>query len=275
MELHLVSYYPANPNKVKVPPLLFIHGAFSEARVWDKNFLGFFADNGYEAHALSLRGHGLSDGHNRIYTWRLSDYVDDVARTVEDNISQPPLLIGHSMGGMVIQKYLEKYPKVAGIILMASVPPQGLLLSNLYMLKRHPVLMQQMFIFSILGPKYGSINLLRNLLFSPDMPEEEICTLMQYAQPESYLVTLDMMGLDPLKINPDNIKVPILVLGTNSDVFIAPALVCKTAAFYHAKYHIFNGIAHAMMLDRGWKNVADYIKSWIEYTAVTNYKLCN
>ena len=44
----------------------------------DRHFLPFFADRGYEAHALSLRGHGASEGHELLKFWRLWDYVADV-----------------------------------------------------------------------------------------------------------------------------------------------------------------------------------------------------
>ncbi len=42
------------------PPLLFIHGAWHGAWCWDEHFLDFFANNGFHAVALSLRGHGNS-----------------------------------------------------------------------------------------------------------------------------------------------------------------------------------------------------------------------
>ena len=45
-------------------PLLFVHGAWHAAWCWDENFLGFFADKGYRAVALSLRNHGSSDENN-------------------------------------------------------------------------------------------------------------------------------------------------------------------------------------------------------------------
>lgn len=46
-------------------PLLFIHGAWHGAWCWEK-FLSYFAEHGYESHALSLRGHGNSEGRGGI-----------------------------------------------------------------------------------------------------------------------------------------------------------------------------------------------------------------
>jgi pimeloyl-ACP methyl ester carboxylesterase len=87
MHLDMVSRYPETTPKS--PPLLFLHGSFSDARIWDEYFLPFFAQNGYEAHAFSLRGHGQSEGHQYLHTWRLADYVADLEKAVAA-MPQPP-----------------------------------------------------------------------------------------------------------------------------------------------------------------------------------------
>src|SRR5690606_1090224 len=105
-------------------PLLFVHGAYTGAWCWDEHFLPFFARHGYAAHAVSLSGHGGSEGRERLDRLRLADYVDDVARTVAE-LPAPPVLIGHSMGGLIVQKYLEHADATAAALLCA-VPPHGL-----------------------------------------------------------------------------------------------------------------------------------------------------
>lgn len=261
MHLDMVSRYPETTPKS--PPLLFLHGSFSDARIWDEYFLPFFARNGYEAHAFSLRGHGQSEGHQYLHTWRLADYVADLEKAVA-TMPQPPVLIGHSMGGMVVQKYLETLPTIAGVVLMASVPPQGLLPSNLHMAMRHPFLFQQMVLFLLLGPSYGSTDMMRRLLFSPDVSTAKLHAFFDYVQAESQVVSLDMMGLNPLRLKPDQVRAPLLVLGAQNDVFVSPALVRETARFYRAECEIFPNMAHAMMLESNWRDVADYLLAWTE-----------
>ncbi|MBL8251206.1 MAG: alpha/beta hydrolase [Candidatus Competibacter sp.] len=260
MHLDMVSRRPEMTSKR--PPLLFVHGSFSDARVWDEYFLPYFAENGYEAHAVSLRGHGQSEGRERLPIWRLADYVADVAQAVAA-VGRPPVLVGHSMGGMVIQKYLESSPAVAGLVLMGSVPPQGLLPSNLHMAMRHPFLFQQMALFSVLGPSFGSLDLMRQLLFSPNAPTEMLRKFFRYTQPESQVVSLDMMGLNPLRLKPGRLPVPALVLGAQHDIFVSPALVRETARFYQAECHICPNMAHAMMLETNWRDLADYLRGWL------------
>ena len=81
MKLEVISRQPDYPNAA--PPLLFIHGANSGAWVWEQHFLGDMAERGFEAHALSLRGHGESDG--RVY-------LPDFSWTVEIGHARAPYM---------------------------------------------------------------------------------------------------------------------------------------------------------------------------------------
>src|SRR4029077_17567064 len=88
-------------------PLLFVHGAWHAAWCWDEYFLTFFADRGYRALAVSFRGHGSSPAP-KLRTCSIADYVEDVS-VVADSLPRRPVVIGHSMGGFVVQKYLETH----------------------------------------------------------------------------------------------------------------------------------------------------------------------
>jgi pimeloyl-ACP methyl ester carboxylesterase len=104
-------------------PLLFVHGGEHAAWCWDEHFLDFFAAEGYRALALSLRGHGMSSNSKPPRSCSIADYVQDVC-SVAAYVSQTPVMIGHLLGGFVLQKYLESHVAPAGV-LVASTPPQG------------------------------------------------------------------------------------------------------------------------------------------------------
>jgi pimeloyl-ACP methyl ester carboxylesterase len=89
-------------------PLLFVHGAWHAAWCWDEHFLDFFADKGYRALAVSLRGHGNSPTLKPLRSCSIADYVHGVA-SVADSLPTTPVLIGHSMGGFIVQRYLESH----------------------------------------------------------------------------------------------------------------------------------------------------------------------
>ena len=90
-------------------PLLFVHGAWHGAWCWDEHFLSFFADKGYRAVVFSLRGHGRSETDKPLGTCTVADFVEDISM-VADSLPTPPVVIGHSMGGFLVQKYLESHP---------------------------------------------------------------------------------------------------------------------------------------------------------------------
>ena len=242
---------------------MFVHGSFADARCWDEHFLPYFAERGFAAHAISLRGHGRSEGRERLHAWRLADYVADLEDAV-GRLPAVPVLIGHSMGGMVIQKFLERSVAAAGVVLMASVPPEGLLTTNLHMAMRHPFLFQQMALLSLLGPGHATPHLMRRLLFSPGMPAATLRSYADRVQPESQVVALDMLGADPLRVDPRNLPMPFLVMGARDDVFVPPSVVERTARFYGAAPCIVPDMAHAMMLDLTWRAAADALREWLD-----------
>ena len=99
----------------------------------------FFADNGYRCLALSIRGNGRSPSSKPLRTCSLADYVDDV-ESVAASLPSQPVVIGHSLGGGIVQKYLESSDAPAGV-LMASMPPRGSGGFTLRLTARHPWLM--------------------------------------------------------------------------------------------------------------------------------------
>jgi pimeloyl-ACP methyl ester carboxylesterase len=117
-------------------PLLFVHGAWHAAWCWDEHFLDFFADKGYRALAVSLRGHGGSPAQKRMQRCSIADFVTDV-ESVANSLPTRPVVIGHSMGGFVVQKYLETHDAPAGV-LVASVSTRGAGGFLLRGMKRHP-----------------------------------------------------------------------------------------------------------------------------------------
>src|SRR4026207_1083164 len=104
MKLEIISRYPSGGKHST--PLLFIHGALHGAWCWDFHFLVSSAQHGFAAHAVNLRGHGSSEGHERLRWTRIADYVEDLKNAARQ-LPSPPVLIGHSMGSFIIQKYLE------------------------------------------------------------------------------------------------------------------------------------------------------------------------
>lgn len=247
-------------------PLLFVHGSWHAAWCWDEYFLGFFADRGYRAVALSLRNHGAS---HRKSPRRCSvgDWVGDVA-SVAENLPTPPVVIGHSMGGLVVQKYLEDHPAPAGVLL-ASVPVSGAGRALFRMMRRHP---WRSAAASLAGKSRRALNtpeITREYFYSPGIAESDVARYAGLLDEEYFgRQTLDstMLSLP----QPHRVTTPLLVLGAECDACFSPDEVRETARAYGTEAEFFPGMAHNMMLEPGWASVAARIDSWLETPARPN-----
>ena len=239
-------------------PLLFVHGAWHAAWCWDEHFLGYFAERGYRAVALSFRGHGRSDASKRLRDLSFADYLDDVV-TVARTLPVPPVVIGHSMGGSIVQKYLESHDAPAGV-LMCSAPPQGYLGSGLRWLRRHPWHFTKLTISGESLPYVSAPELARERFFSPGTPEALVRRYAARLQEESSRVGVE--GLVKLP-KPDRVTAPLLVLGALEDGAVTSYEVRATARAYRTEPVFFPGMGHNLMLEPGWASVAQRIDDWL------------
>lgn len=245
-------------NNRRATPLLFVHGAFAAAWVWDEHFLPYFAAQGYDAHAISLRGHGGSPGREHIDSFSVHDYVDDLATVIAD-LGAAPVLIGHSMGGFVVQKYLERH-SVPAAVLMCSVPPQGLVAAQFSMLLQKPGLMLE--INRLLGGGDVPLGALREALFAQDIPEATLERYFRKMQHESQRAIWDMSVFSLPMLNRMH-RPPLLVLGAEHDALMPAFLVQSTAHTYGVPCRIFRGLGHGVMLETDWEHVAETIRDWL------------
>ncbi len=114
----------AGPEASDGVPLLLVHGAFGGAWTWAEHLMPYLARRGRHVAAVSLRGHGSSEGRDALATTALSDFATDLRRAVAA-MPAPPVLVGHSLGGLLAQRALGGVA-MRGLVLMGSLPPEGL-----------------------------------------------------------------------------------------------------------------------------------------------------
>jgi pimeloyl-ACP methyl ester carboxylesterase len=241
-------------------PLLFVHGAWHAAWCWDEYFLNFFADKGYRALALSVRGHGASPPPKSPRTTPIADFVDDVA-SIADSLPTRPVVIGHSQGGFVVQKYLELHHAPAGV-LIGSVPPRGSAGFVLRWLRRHPWHAAKAFLTGKSVHCFNTEALAREWFFSAHTPTPDVVRHAARLEEEhSARIAVDSLLLN--RPNPDRVTAPLLVLGAECDRAVTPKEVRATGRAYRTKAEIFGDMGHDMMLEPGWPAVAERIDSWL------------
>ncbi|MGE2719151.1 alpha/beta hydrolase [Mycolicibacterium celeriflavum] len=240
-------------------PLLFVHGGCHAAWCWDEHFLDYFAEHGYRAVAVSWRGHGGSSSTKPLAKCSIRDYLDDVLSTVE-SLGCSPILIGHSTGGFLVQKYLESRSAPAGV-LMASTPPQGILRASLRIWRKHPWVAMRANTIGQAHEIFNTPALARDTLFSPHSPDEIVASCANRVEPDSMrAVFIDQVfGLPDTK----RVTTPLLVLGGEDDGMISIEEVRATARAYNTEPVLFPRMGHNMMVDAGWRAVADQIRDWL------------
>jgi pimeloyl-ACP methyl ester carboxylesterase len=240
-------------------PLLFVHGAWHAAWCWDEHFLSFFADKGYRAVAVSLRGHGGSPTRKPLRACSIADYVEDIS-SVADNLPTPPVIIGHSMGGLIVQKYLESHDAPAGV-LMGSIPPQGSLGSAVRWIKRHPWHFTKIAITGKSLPYVNTPELARERFFSAQTPDSRVLDYAARLQEASARA-----GFECVMVNlprPERVSTTLLILGAQNDGATSRNEVLATARAYRTEAEFFPDMGHSMMLEPGWATVAERIHTWL------------
>ena len=243
------------------PPLVFVHGGYVHAGCWEANFLPHFRNLGYHCHAINLSGHGASEGGEDLDRYDLDHYAADVAQLVAD-LPAPPVLIGHSMGALVLQRYLEK-ASAAALIMIAPVPTTGLWGCGVQMARTQPDFMVEA--FRAVEGKYtdNTIRVMREVYFSPDVTHEQFAAFQPLVQDESLTAVLEMMALAwrPPKSNP---KIPALVIGGELDALFPANMLHFTACGWNAETCVIPRAGHMLIMEPQWAAAATKIDHWLD-----------
>ena len=180
-----------------------------------------------------------------------------------DDLGGAPVLIGHSLGGYVIQRYLEDRAAPAAV-LVGSLPPSGVLGTALRVWRRRPQMSVHSFNDPTLVKFLRSAALAREYLFCADTPETIVQSCWDRAGPESIRAAMT----DPMfrRVKTRQVRTPMLVLGAVHDGFVSVGAVRATARAYRTKPEFFT-MGHNMMLEPGWADVAGRIHAWLQTSA--------
>lgn len=239
-------------------PLVFVHGTSHGAWCWDEHYLGYFAERGYRAIAVNLRGHGGSPVGTSMRSVSISDYAADLHHVVS-TFDTPPVLIGHSLGGFVVLKYLQRH-SARGVVLAASAPPFGQWRTLSRTLRRHPGLMLRTLLRGKFAPDLSEPELARSFFFSPDVPEDLVRRYASRLEEESDRALLDCLFRAPRRLPQ---AIPMLVLAAEHDAVFSQRETVTTARAYGADWQLIPDLAHDLMLDTRWQTAADALLDWL------------
>lgn len=248
----------ASPRDTR-PPLLLVHGAGHGAWCWEP-WLDVLPSRGWRAYALSLRHHPESyslDRRQFLEQTYIDDYVSDVA-SVARHVGIPSIVIGHSMGGIVAQRFLARVtqgelpdvPSPVGLVLLASVVP-----GQLGPQRERPV---------PADPYLPESDKARHLYFRGRGPE--IDAAVAHITEESPSVINEYATGRGIPVDPDDVRCPTLVVTAEHDNTTVPT-DGRIASYYGADW-LHLDIGHDLMLDHGWEAALERILAWLEVRVV-------
>ena len=229
-----------------LPPLVFLHGIGGAARGW-RGQLDAFSDR-YRAIAWDMPGYGGSAPLASVTIASLADALQDFLQQVG---ATKPVIVGHSIGGMIVQQLLVTDPGIAATVVLAQTSPA---------FGKPDGDWQKNFIDARLGPlDRGETlvtlapSLVKELVGDdPDVRGMDLARdCMAAVPPASYRATmLALMGFD-LRAALKNIAVPTLVLSGSKDNNAPAPMMAKMASYIpSATYVELKGVGHLVNLER-------------------------
>ncbi|HVL19431.1 MAG TPA: alpha/beta fold hydrolase [Amaricoccus sp.] len=235
------------------PPILFLHGAFAGPEVWTRFVAPWFAARGHKVVAPRLST--LLPGA------RLRDYVRR-ARAAADGLEAAPIVVGHSLGGLVAQHLAAQRP-VAGVVLVSSPGPCGLGPSLWQLSSRAPAVLASLLVAQAGGGMLLGNEAIRQALFTEDTPDAWLRDLAIPFGQESPLALLDGLTWDLPAWFLARRHPTLAVLG-DRDAFVPITDLWGIALAYGAETQLVRGAAHGLPIDPHWKSLAWRINAWMD-----------
>ena len=256
-------------------PLMLVHGAWLSSRSWE-NFADYFEKRGFAVSAPEWpRKHGdvdeLRADAEELKGLGIAEIVDHYESLIR-KLDEPPVLIGHSFGGLIVELLLDRGLGRAGVA-MSPAPPKGILVLPFSSLKAaapalaHPSRWHGIVTLTPEEFTYAFVNTFT--------PEDAAAAYERYAVPETGQIFYEA-GFANFRMNPpsevdfkNENRAPLLVVGAEKDKTVPASLARKQYDKYQRSsartdWVEFEGRPHLLMAAEGWEEVAAAIDGWLD-----------
>jgi pimeloyl-ACP methyl ester carboxylesterase len=253
--IHVETQQPE--RRSRKPPLLLVHGALTGSWLWS-SFAGYFAERGWEAHALNLRGHFTSDVADLSMT-SMDDYAADIGVAAR-HLGRPMVLVAWGIGALAALRYAERHP-VLGLVLLAPSPPAGAM-------PRGPEEHELTDVPDVYDARWwGWLAPMERLReWMPDMSDFELEKMQEMIAGARESGSARRERMQGVEVDPRRISAPALVIGAGLDDVIHTAEAQRTADLLGAAYEYFPSASHFGLVlgSESCPQVASSVLGWLE-----------
>jgi pimeloyl-ACP methyl ester carboxylesterase len=248
--------------------IIMIHGMMGGGWYWE-NYKSYLEGKGYHCITPTLRFHDMDPKGTpdpALGTTSLLDYASDLIQEIE-TLNEKPIIMGHSMGGLLTQIVGSRIPAEA-LVLLTPASPAGINILKPSVVR----------IFLKAQLKWGFWRNPMRLTF-----KESTRSMLQLLTPEEQREIYDkyvyesgraafeigFWFLDRKKasrVDESKITCPVLVVAGALDKITPHSVVQKVAKKYRhvSTYKLFGNHSHWVVSEPGWEEIADYVSSWLE-----------
>jgi non-heme chloroperoxidase len=252
--------------------IIFIHGLWMHSTSWQP-WMDFFNQHGYETLNPAWPGDSATVAESRanpqlIANRGVTEIADSYAKVIA-TLSEPPILIGHSFGGLLTQILLGRGIAAAGIAIDPA-PIKGVWQLPFSALRAS---------FPVLGNPFNltrAVSLTYNQFrygFANAVPESEAIDLYNQwtipapGRPLFQAAIATFAGIETKANTANTTRGPLLITGGSKDHIAPPILGKASQAKYDPSvitdFKLFEDRGHSLIVDHGWKDVAEFSLEWL------------
>jgi len=251
--------------------ILFIHGMFMTSLCWE-NWINYFEAEGYTCLAPNWPGRDKPIAELRrahpdpeLGRLNLTAIVEHYTQII-NSLNEKPILIGHSMGGLVTQILLNRDLATAAVG-VDSAPPVGVFTTTFSFLKANWPMISPF--VSKYQPRAMSFEDFQYAFVNTLPADEARAAYDRYVVPESRSVPQESVLGSIAKIDFKKAHAPLLLTAGSDDNIIPADLNKNNYAKYKASssptaFKEFAGRTHFIIGQKGWEEVAGYVKGWLK-----------